>query len=355
VTRAYNLADRFRRVNDGEIFSAVDEFLQRRVPLQFGGMTDPFSKFEEQRKSSLALIGVLADNQYPTLISTKSTTPATPEYADLLSSGNFLVRFSCSIISDVQRGKIESGVPKPTDLLRTVETLANRGIPCAVRFQPIIPGHESHAFELATAASNAGASHVTYEYLKLPSDDTRSKIARLATKSGQQLIDYYRESGSTQQGREFILPSGKRITFLSEISEYARKIGLTVGLGDNEFLPYSDGQSCCNGADLYLRDTNPFSANPAGVIRKKKKGDAIRFGDVLEEWMPLESVNPYLNSRVRSRPGPHENGWHSILKARWRAGTIYGPDFFHGVRFDDRFDEDGMPIFVKTTETLLPL
>ena len=181
IARAQNLEERFHRIQGGVISSAVDEFLSRRIPIQFGGMTDPFSSFEQKTGATRELLEILTAYKYPTLISTKSTTLANPDYSKLVADGNYLVRFSISVIHEADRVKIEKGTPSPAELFQTIRTLSDLGIRCAVRFQPIIPGHEQCAFDLIKRANDAGARHITLEYLKLPTDDLSSPICMLAS------------------------------------------------------------------------------------------------------------------------------------------------------------------------------
>ncbi len=355
IARAQNLEERFRRIQGGLISSAVDEFLSRRIPIQFGGMTDPFSSFEQKTGATRNLLEILTARNYPTLISTKSATLADPGYSRLLAAGNYLVRFSISVVREAERINIEKGTPSPTELFHTIRMLSDRGIKCAVRFQPIIPGHEQCAFDLIRKANHAGAKHITLEYLKLPTDDLKSPICMLESSNGERLIDHYRRCGATQQGRELVLPRESRIGFLSEASKLARKQGLSVGFGDNEFLPYSDGQSCCSGADLYLTDINLFESNPASLIRRKKKHELIGCGEFSDRWIPSSNINTYLNSHVRPLSKAGEASWISYLREHWRVGAIYAPDFFHGVEFAGSEDDTGMPNFVKNPSRFLAL
>jgi hypothetical protein len=310
-------------------------------------MTDPFSSFEAKNGATRELLRILVARKYPTLISTKSATLSRPAYSDLLAAGSFLVRFSISVIRESERANIEKGSGTPNELFHTIESLSRSGVTCAVRLQPIIPGHERHVFALIRKAKDAGARHITLEYLKLPIDDLSSPICTLTNHQGEQLVDLYRRIGAVRQGRELVLPRESKVSFLSEASKFAREQGLTVGFGDNEFLPYSDGRSCCSGSDLYLNNANPFEANPASLVRKKKQFEQITFNELLSQWMPTLSVNTYLNSKVRSEPRNGESNWLSYLKQHWKMGAIYAPDFFYGVEFTGSYDDSGMAIFLR--------
>ena len=46
------IGNRLKRIAAGTIRSALDEMLEKRVPIQFGGMTDPFSPWELKIKAT---------------------------------------------------------------------------------------------------------------------------------------------------------------------------------------------------------------------------------------------------------------------------------------------------------------
>jgi DNA repair photolyase len=348
VTRTENLKDRFERIESGTIQSAVDEFIDRRIPIQFGGMTDPFSPLEKRSRTSLGILTLLASRNYPTLISTKSTIPSETSYAEALQSGNFLVRFSISAIPEHLRDKVEKGVPALKSTLAAIASLSARGVACSVRFQPVFPTYETLTFDLIAACKASGARHVTFEYLKLPIENLDEPICRLPTIDGRTMLTAYREAKAERQGRELVLPRAYKLSFLSEVSRFARGLGLTVGFGDNEFLPFSDGNSCCNGADLHLKNANYFDANVAGIIRNKGVGDKICFDDFSKKWMPQKSVETYLNSKNRLSTGQLKVTWLDMLEHHWRTESMYAPSYFFGVSPTDQIDQHGLPIFYRS-------
>jgi hypothetical protein len=51
------------------------------------------------------------------------------------------------------------------------------------RIQPVIPGHENAALRMVQLAAAAGLSHVSFEYLKLGSEERSNTIRRLSEAS----------------------------------------------------------------------------------------------------------------------------------------------------------------------------
>ncbi len=352
ITDPNNLIARFERIESGLIRSAVDEFIDRRIPIQFGGMTDPFSPLEEHSGTSLKILEILSERRYPTLISTKGSLVRSERYAELLSTGNYLVRFSISILPEATRAIVEPGMESYGELLEAIEHLTGMGVACAVRLQPVFPTFEYLAFDIVKACQRHGAKHVTFEYLKLPVDDLNAKLCEVRSADGRTMIQVYREANAERQGRELVLPAVYKLGFVREISTYARELGITVGFGDNEFLPFSDGKSCCNGADLHLSNSNIFDANVASIVRSKSVGQKIQFSDIATRWTPQKPIEPYLNSKSRLSSGESRLSWLDIVEHHWRADNIYMPSYFFGVSKTDEIDEHGLSVFVRTREIL---
>src|SRR5215472_1108197 len=88
IANAVSFGDRLARVAQGRIRSAFDEFLAKRVPIQLGGLQDPFSGLEINHGTSLELLKILSQYKYPTIISTKSTLVAKEPYISRLKKMN---------------------------------------------------------------------------------------------------------------------------------------------------------------------------------------------------------------------------------------------------------------------------
>ena len=101
-----------RLAKGGEPRSVLDEMLAARIPIHFGGLSDPLMPMERQAEVTLALLKVLREHSYPTVISTKSTLCASPRYLDVLEGGRFVVQISLPTLSDNLSQRVDSGVPR---------------------------------------------------------------------------------------------------------------------------------------------------------------------------------------------------------------------------------------------------
>ncbi|WP_299346233.1 radical SAM protein [uncultured Maritalea sp.] len=344
------LEKRLSQVSQGRISGAVDEFLARRIPVQLGGMNDPFSPWEKEGRKTLETLKILRDYQYPTLISTKNTMLAEEPYLEVLATGNFLVRISITAGYSESRAALEKGVPSWEDRLRAAGALSSMGIPVSFRFQPIIFGEEDAVTGMIRLASTSGVRHISAEYLKLPIEKTSRQITYLS-RSFPHMIDTYRKLNARQVGRELVLPSPIKAPGLFQLREEAISQKMVFGFAENEFLHLNSFHSCCNAADKFLKDANFFSSNILGILKRQMAADEIRFDLPDSSWVPTFSVFSHLNSRSRgsanyaARHSPRER-WVKLLQDKWNSETERGgPSNFWGISDLGKVDSDGNKTF----------
>ena len=156
----------------------VRQFLRRRVPIHFGGMSDPFQPAELRYRVTESFLQTLARYHYPTVLSTRSKMVACEPYISLLKElGNVVVQFSFCSSRDEVAAQFEPYSTSPSKLLGVMSFLAREGIAVTCRWQPYIPGVSEPGEEFASRMSSVGCRHVALEHLKIPME--RSHYSRL--------------------------------------------------------------------------------------------------------------------------------------------------------------------------------
>jgi DNA repair photolyase len=347
-------AKRLARVSRGDVRSALDEFLHARVPIQLGGMQDPFSPWERQHGVTIRLLEVLRDWDYPTIISTKGDLWLADPYAKLVGTMNTYVRVSAAGIEEERRSKVDVGCGSFESVLQRITRGRNAGIQVALRIQPVVPGSEAAALEMAERAAASGAMQVSFEYLKMPSEDLPRESARLQRATGRDVWTVMKERGVTRVGRDYTLTAESKLAFLTSAKAVCRRRGVWFGAGDTEFIPCSDGAGCCNGSSLFLKRSRSFAANLVGVIASRATGELIRFRDLEQFWRPAGNVHHYLNSNSRTRSADRKlSSWMALVAHRWNGSVgPYSPTFFWGVSWTGKFDRDGYRIYRRENSGL---
>ncbi|BEM13404.1 radical SAM protein [Serratia marcescens] len=350
ISNPQSLHDRLKRVSDGIIKSSLDEFIQRKIPFQLGGMSDPFSRYEQRAEITLEYMKILREYDYPYIISTKSALISTSKYKDALLNSNSYVRFSTTVIDAKKRKLIDKGCVGIDNLAEAAQILSTINIPTSFRLQPIIPGFESFAEEIINIAAESGVKHLSAEYLKVPMDANKKFGSNLLKIFDNTPVSKYISMGAHKVGREYTLPLEYRTTYLIEMYQYTKAKGMTFGFADNDLLLHADGASCCGASDLYLREANFFHANIPSIIKKKKINEEIYFIDFLTEWIPQRVISTYLNSKARlAIIDTSEPEWLQFLKKMWVGEQgVYNPLYFDGVSLSGKLDSNGLPIYIRT-------
>ncbi len=346
---------RFERIDRGIVQSALDEFLERKVPLQFGGMSDPFAPSPTTLAATSRLMTILRERAYPYIVSTKGAAIGDAPFLGLLAESRVYVRFSVTVVRSALRALVDRGCPPLARVAEAARKVAELGVPVSWRLQPILPGHEAVAHDLVSLAASVGVRHISAEYLKVSLSANKRFSGAISVALGGEPIATYRRLGARRSGRGYVLPLSVRLPVLRELRDHVHALGMTFGFADNDLLLHSDGKSCCSAADLYLPEAEPFRANVVNAARSLRVGDEFHLSEVLEHWSPRHRVSPYLNSQARIESDRELPDWPEHLARTWRGeGSAYSPAFFLGLERTPQIDRAGNPVFVRVRSALDP-
>lgn len=330
----------------------IAQFLQRRVPIHFGGMSDPFQPAEARYRVTESFLSVLASHHYPTIISTRGSMIASQPYLNLLREiGNVIVQFSFSSTRDQTARSLEPFSTPPSELLRTMVTLVRHGINVTCRWQPYIPGVSEHASEFSHRVASTGCSHVGFEHLKLPVERQNPLWNNLISGVGRDLHAEYKRLGAKRDGREYTLPIKYKLPRILKVAAQVRKQGMTFGAADNEVQFISDTDCCCSGVDQFPGFENWFKHQIAYAVRKCR-GTAVTYDSISREWCPSGSIDRFLNgdSRLSAR-GESSGTVRDHIRQRWNnPGSPGNPASFYGVRPTDKLTSTGQRIYCWNLE-----
>lgn len=325
----------------------IGQFLRRRVPVHFGGMSDPFQPAENRYRVTESILRVLATHHYPTVISTKSSLIASEPYISLLRHINYVVvQFSFSSTIDKISDRFEHFSDPPTKLMKSMEKLTNEGVSVTCRWQPFIPGVSEPPSEFIPRMASTGCKHVGLEHLKIPVERRHPLWDKLANGVNRDIFEEYRELGARLDGREFILPAQEKLSLVLETAAISRKHGLTFGAADNEFQYMSDTDCCCSGIDQFPGFENWYKYQIGYAVRKCR-GKKISYESIAQEWHPTGSIDRYLNSHSRlSKSGNSLGTVTDHILAKWNNPELPGsPASFYGVVPTDQSTATGERVY----------
>lgn len=339
------LSARLTRVSNGVISSVLDEFLSNRVPLQLGGMSDPFTRASVRRGVTKAVLEALCNHDYPTIVSTKGSLKDILSHVDILARGNFYMRVSMAA-STFKKQDVEPGTPSENEVFEIIAALAGVQIPVCLRLQPIFPYSEERAASLLLRARAAGAVAASLEYLKVPKERSSAQFSAIDELYGGRLANVISAFGAISSGREIAFSLKRRKESLLVLKAFANTIGLRVGLAENELLHYGDLPGCCNGASGFLRQANDFRYNVPAALRTASPGSQITLADFQRVWSPSGNIGSYFNSRSRLGLLGNHATWTEYFRRQWCSPRAhFNPTFFDGVAPSTECDDEGLPIY----------
>ena len=248
------------------------EWLRRRVPIHWGGMSDPFQHCERKYKLSRQWMKYLSWYQYPTIISTKSAMLAEPEYLVLLKEGKYVVQITLLNDDDNFIKALEPGAPLASERLKALEVLANAGIFTVVRIQPVIPNSkiEWELPQFIERLAKIGVKHITAESYKVPVRNPVGvkKIWDICPEAWKA----YQYNDAKVEGFEWLMPTWRKWQYAKVAIEACHANGITYGAADNDLRDMGDGICCCIGSNVPPGFENlwRYQASQAAEIAKQK-------------------------------------------------------------------------------------
>jgi DNA repair photolyase len=348
-----------RRALESGGHGLIAEFLRRRTPIHFGGMSDPLQPAEKRHGVTATLLRNLAQYNYPTVLSTRSPMVVEEPYLSLLMSmGHVVVQFSFSSTRDDIAAKVEPESTRPSVLLRTMNLLARRGVIVTCRWQPYLPGISEDASEFVSRVAATGCRHISFEHLKVPLEQNNSLWRQFTRNVGQDVAGAYRLREARRDGRELVLPAHEKLSLILKTRTVVQKAGLTFGAADNEFQFLSDTHCCCSGVDQFPGFEGWFQHQIAAAVRRAyTQKTLVTYDLIAAEWQPRAPFDRQLNSRSRLTVISESGGRLSDhIRTRWnRSDSPGSPATFFGVVAHSRCDSNGLATYAWDPAALCQL
>ncbi len=310
--------------------NAVIECLRNRVPLHFGGMSDPLLVPDSCQRISVEILKALDRSKYPTLISTKAEIGKNKEIAELiLGKPHFAVQLSFSTFDAAVAEAVEPGTPSPQDRLRGAELALQHGNWVSCRLQPFFPVYDID--ELVGRIKSIGFKHLTIEHFKLAFDKDID-VHALSRMYGIEIAGLFPRDLRIKRGREWEMPYGLRFASAKLFLKACRKYRMPLGIGDNGFQHLSS-TGCCCGIDSLPGFENWLKYNSLVAVQRADSNGRISLDSIENEWTPQLDISRMINSKTRLKD--RKNTIRNHIKAHWTENRQFSPRFFYGVKVRD--------------------
>ena len=305
--------------------NAVIECLRKRVPLHFGGMSDPFLLPDSYQYISLEILKTLDKHKYPTLISTKADILRNKDVLKTISGKpHFALQISFSTFDDKIARFVEPGAPRPSKRLEGARRAIDGGTWVACRLQPFFPNQNIDS--LVCSIKSHGFKHITIEHFKLPIDgkidlDTLNLF-------NIDMREMFPEKKRIRRGREWEMPIDLRFNNVISFLNAAKKYHIPIGIGDNGLQHFSSTDCCC-GIDSLPGFGNWLKHNSLVAVQRARLKGQISYRAIADEWAPNSDISRMINSKTRLKSV--KNTIKNQIREQWAKNSQFSPTMFYGV------------------------
>ena len=231
------------------------------IPLHFGGMSDPLQPCELQYGETMRALEVLAEAQYPYVLSSKGALLADKRYLSVIGRGRAVVQISHV---SPQMDRFEVGAPKYTERLAMMPKVASNCLRLNVRVQPYMPQALGDVLAAIPKYKAAGVHGITVEGLKL----------------------FKKTPGTVKHFGDLVYGLDLLKAHFTKIKMKCREHGLAFYSGENRLRSMSDSLNCCgtDGVEGFVPNRYNFNhlrfapetAKPTAGQLKKYNQDQFR-------------------------------------------------------------------------------
>ena len=280
----YCFAEKFRDMKDievGEKAQNLKAFIEGKrgkdtkwcdwnIPIHIGGMSDPLQPIEKTKRIFYECLKVLAETQYPYVVSTKGALLADEEYLSLIEKTNGVIQVSmvCSSYDILERG-----CPTYEERLEIVKKVAPRVKRLIIRIQPYMHEVYDEVFNNLSRLKEAGVYGIIIEGMKWP-----KKI-----------------DGLVKVGGDFTYPYDLILSDFLKLKEEAHRLGLKIYAGENRIRKYGDSLTCCGIDGLEGFKSNEYNLNHIlnGDKKVPEKGLKMLEDGTGQCFITLKQDNPH--------------------------------------------------------------
>ncbi len=321
--------------------SPVRSCLERRIPLHFGCVSDPFQPVELKYRVTLEFLKIIREFNYPCVISTKSDLITDPKYIEMITGIPVSIQISFSTLNDELANLIEPYSPPPSKRLLVLKQLAQNRLYTVGRLQPFLFPREKLLPETFEKLASVGVKHIVLEHLRIPTNSSMRTREELWHGLGMNMLDKYKKMGMKYSRVNYELNSEQKLNNVLKAKELANKYGMSFGSGDNDFHHISDNLCCCGipGEGFQNIYDGHFGY---GAFLGRASG-RISYEYINKTWQPKGSIKEYINSdcRVNGQKSVTEFLMNKLNRPESSNSPLcfYGLEWLGGIeyRYNDKF------------------
>src|SRR3990167_665266 len=280
-------------------------FIRYKIPFHWGGLTDPFDRYEQQLGVGLSMLALLKQYNYPTFICFKGDALMHPEYQMVIQDAtNFVFQMSIAGLDDHMGRLIDKGAPAISRRLEIMRMLSEMGKRVYWRFRPFVLGwsdlHMDELFDKVNEACLGKCEAVSIEWMALSGmadANLKALYDDMSKHLGYDVQEYWRRMSRSTDSYRRCNEEVKRPHFLKAWG-LARQYGMSFAVSDPHFKELNDSCNCCGvpKTDPILGSYTIGQQTEAILIAKRKGW--VAWGDMAQamDWAAnFKKVGDHIN------------------------------------------------------------
>jgi DNA repair photolyase len=315
--------------------------LARRMPVHLGGTADPFPRIEKRERATLSILKILADNNYPTILSTKGTTVVDSEYIKEFEKIPIILQVTITTLDEKIARIIEPNAPTPRERLEVVRSLSNMGFRVSVRNEPYFPLFPDSTYEdYMRQIADAGATHVSCAPIRIYSQQHHYFKDAFGEEWLRNMLTHSEGYlGYKRLKREYILNHSRKLKTFAETN------GLGFGGAADIDNLMSKSECCCYPLEEVKEFENFSKFNLYHAARIAKEKGTVTMNDMDKEWRPSGKMYEK-SAQSYTHDLPQWQSPDAYFLHQWDRGKTNGMvlDDVEGIYFAGN-DENGHAIY----------
>jgi DNA repair photolyase len=188
--------------------------------ISMSNSSDPYTPEESYHQATRKCLEIFKERKIKVLIVTKSDLVARD--MDIISRMNASVSMTITTLREDIARRIEPHAPSPEKRIKALKKLKEAGIPCSVRFDPIIPGVNEDGIEELVAEVSRYALHIVSSTVK-PRADSLKRLRN-------SMPEIMKEIRFVKEGNSYYLPRPIRYELMKRVRSACDSTGITFAV-----------------------------------------------------------------------------------------------------------------------------
>jgi len=331
------------------------EYIDNKITMQWGGLTDPFCEYERRYGITLEMLKFFKGINYPLRFSTKATWWLKDKrYLDLIKGQKNWV-FMISIINKDESlaRKIECGVPSPAERVEALGNIADLNCGGAIlRLRPFIIGmsdrNDEH-IKLIKEASEKGAEAMSTEFFCLErraGELIRTRYQNMSDALGFDIVEMYKR---LSRGAGYLrLNRNVKKPYVREMKEACKEVGMRFHISDAHLKEEGCSGVCCGIPSNMKYSKGQFTE----ALMIAKKNGVVYWSDVSPymgnyKTFMWRNASGFNTGTQLKRVKRYKQTMYDYIRSKWNEpNSVHSPyKYFSGAVYPDGIDGNGDIIY----------